>query len=109
MLVVLAMIISGLAGLAGMAEVTGIIHRLTKGLVANYGYTAISVALLAQLNPLAVLVVAFLLAGLLVGGDQIQITMGLPSALGLVLQGTILLFVLGGELFLRYQIIKEDQ
>jgi simple sugar transport system permease protein len=103
--VLLIMFISGgLAGLAGMAEVTGIAHRLTKGLTVGYGFTAIIVAWLAKLNPWAVILVAILLAGLLVGGDQIQITMGLPASVALILQGAILFFMLGGEMFKQYDI-----
>jgi len=73
----------------------------------GYGYTAIIVAWLGKLNPWGVLVVAILLAGLLVGGDQIQITMQLPAAVALVLQGAILFFVLGGDLFTKYRIRLE--
>lgn len=103
--VILVMLLSGgLAGLAGMAEVAGISHRLQKGLNVGYGYTAIIVAWLGRLNPWGVLLVAVLLAGLLVGGDQIQITMHLPAAVAGVLQGAILFFVLGGELFAWYRI-----
>jgi len=97
----------GLAGLAGMAEVTGIAHRLTKGLTVGYGFTAIIVAWLAKLNPWTVLIVSFLLAGLLVGGDQIQITMGLPASVALILQGAILFFMLGAEVFKQYHITIE--
>lgn len=103
--IILVMILSGgLAGLAGMAEVSGIVHRLQKGLTVGYGYTAIIVAWLGKLNPWGVLLVAVLLAGLLVGGDQIQITMQLPAAVALILQGAILFFMLGGELFTRYRL-----
>ncbi len=103
--IILVMLLSaGLAGLAGMAEVAGVSHRLQKGVTVGYGYTAIIVAWLAKLNPWAVLVVAFLLAGLLVGGDQIQITMGLPASMALVLQGIILFLVLGGEILTQYRI-----
>jgi simple sugar transport system permease protein len=97
----------GLAGLAGMAEVTGIAHRLTKGLSVGYGFTAIIVAWLAKLNPWTVLIVSILLAALLVGGDQIQITMGLPASVAPILQGAILLFTLGGEIFKQYRVIIE--
>ncbi len=103
--ILLVMVLSGgLAGLAGMAEVAGIAHRLQKGLTVGYGYTAIIVAWLARLNPWGVLLVAVLLAALLVGGDQIQITMGLPAAVGLVLQGAILFFMLGGEILGQYRV-----
>jgi ABC-type uncharacterized transport system permease subunit len=106
--IILVMVLSGgLAGLAGMAEVSGIAHRLQKGLTVGYGYTAIIVAWLGKLNPWGVLLVAILLAGLLVGGDQIQITMQLPAAVALILQGAILFFMLGGELFTRYRLRLE--
>jgi len=106
--IILVMALSGgLAGLAGMGEVAGISHRLQKGLAVGYGYTAIIVAWLGKLNPWGVLVVAVVLAGLLVGGDQIQITMQLPAAVALVLQGAILFFVLGGDLFTQYRIRLE--
>lgn len=103
--ILLVMILSGgLAGLAGMAEVAGISHRLQQGLTVGNGFTAIIVAWLAKLNPWGVLVVAFFLAGLLVGGDQIQITMGLPASMALVLQGAIFFFILGGDIFTRYRL-----
>jgi len=103
--IVLALLLSGaLAGLAGVCEVTGIARRLQQGLSLGYGFTAIIVAWMAQLNPLAVLLVALLIATLLVGGDQVQIMMHLPSAVGLVLQGLILIPMLAGALFTEYRL-----
>lgn len=110
--IVLVMLLSGgLAGLAGMAEVSGIAHRLYQGLTVGHGYTAIIVAWLAALNPWGVLLVAFLMAALLVGGDQMQIALGLPAAVAGVLQGAILFFVLGGSIFVNYRIrvIRPEQ
>jgi ABC-type uncharacterized transport system permease subunit len=102
--VVLVMLLSGgLSGLAGMAEVAGLTRRL-YGLTVGYGYTAIIVAWLANLNPWGVLLVAFLMGALLVGGDQIQIAMQTPAAVALVLQGAILFFVLGGSIFVNYRV-----
>ncbi|MEW6232429.1 MAG: ABC transporter permease [Chloroflexota bacterium] len=94
----------GLAGLAGMSEVSGIIHALQRGISPGYGYTAIIVAWLAKLNPWAIVVVSFLFAGLLVGGDQLQISMGLPAAMSNILQGAVLFFILGGEILVRHRI-----
>ncbi|HHS96581.1 MAG TPA: ABC transporter permease [Chloroflexi bacterium] len=103
--VLLVMLLSGgLSGLAGMAEVSGISRRLYQGLTVGYGYTAIIVAWLANLNPWGILFVAFLMGALLVGGDQLQVAMGLPAAVALVLQGAILFFVLGGSIFVNYRI-----
>ena len=103
--ILLVMALSGaLAGLAGMSEVAGISHQLQRNLSPGYGYTAIIVAWLARLNPWATVLVSFLFAGLLVGGDQLQISMGLPAAIAPMLQGTILFFLLGGEVLARYRL-----
>jgi len=103
--IVLALLLSGaLSGLAGASQVTGIYRRLQTGLAAGYGYTAIIIAWLAQLNPIAVLFVSVLMGALYVGGDQVQMMMGLPSAVGLVLQGLILFPMLAGTLFTEYRL-----
>ncbi|MGQ9493992.1 MAG: ABC transporter permease [Anaerolineae bacterium] len=108
--VVLVMLLSGgLAGLAGVGEVAGIHYRLRypQGISPGYGFTAIIVTWLARLNPLAVIVTSLLLGGLLVGGDAIQVAMGLPVATIYIFNGVILLFVLGSDLFTRYRIHLE--
>jgi len=101
----LVMIVSGgLAALAGYGQVAGISHRLQKGITVGDGFTAIIVAWLAKLHPIGVIIVAVLMAALTVGGDQITITMRLPAAIAGVLQGAILFFVLGGDIFVRYRL-----
>jgi len=103
--IILALLFSGgLAGLAGACEVTAISHRLQQGLSMGYGFTAIIIAWMSQLNPIAALFVSILMGALLVGGDQVQMAMGLPSAMGLVLQGMILFPMLAGAVFTDYRI-----
>ena len=98
----LVMVLSGaLAGLAGMAEVGGIHLRLQQGLAVGYGYDGIIVAFLARLNPLAVPMVACLLGVLIVGGDQLQTVLHLPSSISMVLEGAILLSLPIGQLAVR--------
>lgn len=105
--IIIVLIFSGaLAGLAGMAEVSGIGHQLQRNLSPGYGYTAIIVAWLGRLNPIGITLVAFLLAALLVGGDQLQISLGLPAAIAPMLQGTILFFLLGAEILTRYRLVR---
>jgi simple sugar transport system permease protein len=105
-ILIVLMVSGALAGLAGMAEVTGIGHSLQRNLSPGYGYTAIIVAWLGRLNPFGIILVSYLLAALLVGGDQLQISLGLPAAIAPTLQGTILFFLLGGEAMLRYRIVR---
>ncbi len=104
--ILLVMFISGgIAGIAGMTEVSGITQRLQQGISPGYGFTAIIVAWLGRLNPWAIIVVSFLLGGLLVGGFSIQ-TSGFPAATVSMLQGAILFFVLGGEILGQYRLKK---
>lgn len=108
--ILLVMFLSGgLAGLAGVGEVAGIHFRLRYpgGISPGYGFTAIIVAWLARLNPMAAIVTAILLGGLLVGGDAIQIALMLPAATIHVFNGIILFFVIGGDVLTRYQICLE--
>jgi general nucleoside transport system permease protein len=103
--IVLVMIISGgLAGLAGYSQVAGVAFRLQSGIAVGDGFTAIIVAWLAKLNPWSILLVSILMAGLSTGGDQLQIAMGLPAAVAGILQGSILFFVLGADVFVNYRL-----
>lgn len=99
------MLLSGaVCGLAGMAEVSGIVGRLQPNLSPGYGYTAIIVAWLSRLHPAAILVVAVLFGALQVGGYFVQ-TMGVPASVSAILQGAVLFFVVGGEFLTKYRIV----
>jgi ABC-type uncharacterized transport system permease subunit len=94
----------GLAGLAGLCETAGIHYRLQQGLAIGNGYVGIVVAWLGKLRPAAIVLISILLGALMVGGDQVQIAMQVPSAIGLALQGAILFCVLGGQVFQDYEL-----
>src|SRR6185436_1441208 len=52
---VAAFLVSGaIAGVAGAIEVTGVTYALYESISPGYGYTAIAVALLARLDPAAI-------------------------------------------------------
>ena len=70
----------------------------------GYGYAGIVIAALARNNFAAIIVSGILFSGLRVGGDKLQITTDTPIHIGVMLQGAILLFALGGEAFRRYEI-----
>lgn len=102
--VVWVMIISGgLSGLAGANEVLGFHYRLFVGLTPGYGFTGIVVALLGRLNPIGVIFSSILFSGLIVGASQMQSVVGVPAAIAGIIQGVVILFVLGTELFLDYR------
>jgi simple sugar transport system permease protein len=100
------MCLSGaIAGLGGASQDGDFRHQLDpRGLTqANYGYAGIVVAALARYNPLAVVLIAFLLGGLQNAGFTLQ-GADFPTGLVGVLQGLILFCALGGELFVRYRV-----
>ena len=98
---VLAMMLSGaLAGLGGMSEVTGVVHRLqTSPIAAGYGFTGIIVAWLAKLNPLIIILVSVLFGALILAGREIQ-----PSGVPKMIQGIILVCLIASDFFLRYRV-----
>lgn len=93
----------GLAGIAGTGELAAIHHHLSypETLSAGYGFTAIIVAWLGRLNPLLVVVSGLFIAGIIVGGDAIQMSLGLPAATVQIFNGLILIFLITGDFFLR--------
>lgn len=99
----LSMVIgAGLAGMAGVLEVSGVVFRLQPTISADYGFSAFVIAWVARLSPIAILFIGYLFSGLLVSGFKMQM-MGLPSSIVAMLKGLILLFVLAGELFTFYK------
>jgi general nucleoside transport system permease protein len=98
--IILVMMASGaIAGLAGMSEITGVVHRLQGAISPGYGFTGIIVAWLAKLNPLAVVFVSILFGALILAGREIQ-----PSGIPKLIQGVILVCLIAGDYFLRYRV-----
>lgn len=98
--IVLVMMVSGaLAGLAGMSEISGVVHRLQERISPGYGFTGIIVAWLAKLNPFAVILVSVLFGALILAGREIQ-----PAGLSMLLQGIILFMVISSDILLRYKV-----
>ncbi|MDZ4096793.1 MAG: ABC transporter permease [Paracoccaceae bacterium] len=104
-LVVLCMGLSGgLAGLAGLFEVTGPAGQISIDFGSGYGFTAIIVAFLGRLNPLGILLAGLLMALTYIGGELAQFMLGLPSAAIQAFQGMLLFFLLAVDLLSNYRI-----
>jgi simple sugar transport system permease protein len=101
------LVISGaLAGLAGMIEVSANIGQLQPNVSFGYGFTAIIVAFLARLNPLAVIVAGLVVALAELGGDTAQISMGIPKVVTGIFKGILLFMLLAGETLTRYELVR---
>jgi simple sugar transport system permease protein len=98
---ILVMMVSGaLAGLGGMSEISGVVHRLqTSPIAAGYGFTGIIVAWLSKLHPGVIIVVSILFGALLLAGREIQ-----PSGVPKMIQGIILVCLIASDFLLRYRV-----
>lgn len=94
----------GLAGLAGLFEVSGTVGQLTTSLSPGYGFAAIIVAFLGRLSPLGCIPAGLLLALSYLGGDAAQINLGLPNAVTGIFQGILLFMLLGCDVLLLHRI-----
>jgi simple sugar transport system permease protein len=102
------MALSGaIAGLGGASQDGDFRHALDgdpNGLQKQgFGYSGIVVAALGRYNPLAVVLVAFLIGGLQNAGNTLQ-GASFPAGLVGVIQGIILFSALGGELLVRHRV-----
>lgn len=99
---VVAMVLGGaFAGVAGAVEVMGIHHRMLDGVSAGYGFSGIVAALFGKLHPLGVIPASFLFGALLVGAEKMQRAVGVSPGIVYVLEGLVVLFVVGSDLWTR--------
>lgn len=82
-----------LSGLAGAIQICGVTYFLADPYSKGYGYTAIAVALLANLSPLWTILTALFFGALTAGATEVQ-SAGVSSVVIQVLQAVTLLTVL---------------
>lgn len=88
----IALSLSGaIAGLGGATLVTGVLHRFNTQLSPGYGYTAIAVALVGDLDPLWICLAAFGFGILEAGGLAMQALADVPKDAIHVIEGLIVL------------------
>jgi ABC-type uncharacterized transport system permease subunit len=98
--IVVVFVISGaLAGLGGMSEVGGVVHKLQDHISPGYGFTAIIIAYLARFGPFRVIVASILFGALILAGREIQ-----PSGVPAMIQGIILFSLIGSDVLIRYRV-----
>jgi ABC-type uncharacterized transport system permease subunit len=92
--IIRAMIVSGaLAGLAGAFYVLGVGHRFEQNFSPGFGLMALTVALLARLNPFGVVATGLFYALMLNGAAYMQIETDVPRSLVNLLTGLLVLLM----------------
>lgn len=95
---------AGICGVAGFIQISGNLETLSHQVAGGLGFTAIITTWLSQLNSFVLVIVAFLFAVMKKGGELVEM-LNIPSSASELIQGIILLCILGCEFFLNYKII----
>jgi ABC-type uncharacterized transport system permease subunit len=82
------------AGLVGALQVTGFNHVLRNNISGGYGYLGLMVGMLANIQPLIAVPIAFVFMALSKGATGLGIDLKLDSNLSGVIQGLLVIFVL---------------
>lgn len=99
------MFLSGaICGIAGLLLVGGTNHTISTTTADGRGFTAIMVSWLAKVNPIYMILTAFLLVFLDAGAGQISMVFGLNESFSDIITGIILFFIIGSEFFINYQL-----
>ena len=85
---------SALAGVGGAVQVSAITHRLYESMSPGWGYEAIAVALVARLNPLAIVPAAILFGALDNGSQAMQRADAVSPVLVNVIQGMVIIILI---------------
>ena len=107
-LIMLSFIISGaIAGMGGAVELLGKQYRLMSGFGSGFGFDGVAIALIAQLNPLGSLLVAFFFGVLTTGASSMQVGIMVPTAIVDIIRALIIIFSVSGVALLKLPEIKQ--
>lgn len=92
-------IAGGFAGLGGACELMGVQLRIMENAFNNFGFDGVAVALLGGNASGGIFFSGILFGALKSGATKMQMKSGAPTATIYMLQGLIILFVIGKKLF----------
>jgi simple sugar transport system permease protein len=93
-IIMVVMLLSGvIAGIAGSIEILGVHHRFPMRFSSQLGFDGVLVALLANNNPVGVILSAFFFGALKNGANNIQRFSDMPSATIDIVRGIIIITI----------------
>ena len=105
--ILFSFILSGvIAGIGGSAELLGTQFRLINGFGSGYGFDGVAMALIAQLHPLAAILVAIFFAALRVGSTTMQAATGVPTSVSEIIQALVIVFTVAGLAMVKLPELK---
>lgn len=95
-------ILSGaVAGLGGSIELHGKQYRLMSGFGDGFGFDGVAIALIAQLNPIATVIIAIFFAILRKGASAMQATLKIPTSVVDMIEALVIVFAVAGSALLK--------
>lgn len=91
---VMMLLSAGIGGLVGTGEVLGLKWALYDFFAVGLGYDGIAVALMANSNPLAVILTSLFFGALRAGAGKMQVVVGIETPIAQVIQALAVLFVI---------------
>lgn len=105
--ILFSFIVSGaIAGLGGSVELLGTQYRLMSGFGQGFGFDGVAMALIAQLHPLATVLVSYFFAVLRTGATTMQVATGVPTSVVDIIQALVIVFAVAGNAILHLPQIK---
>lgn len=92
------------SGLAGFVVAAGQEGRLTQSLSNGYGVSGVLIAFMARNNPVAAVVVAFLVAVLFVTSQSLQVFHQIPFSMVQLIQAIIVICVAASDFAVRHRV-----
>lgn len=103
--IIRTMAISGaVCAVAGLLLVAGTDHSINTDSIGGQGFTAIMVSWLGQLNPFIMAAMSALVTFLKTGAGKVADTCFLNASYADIVSGIVILFLVGCEFFIRYNI-----
>ncbi len=107
---IMAMFLAGgMAGLGGAIEIIAVQIRLLQGFSSNYGFDGIAVALLGNNTPIGIALAGILFGALRSGAGKMEMLARVPGAVIYMIQGFIIIFVVGREVFNLSKVFKNKR
>ncbi len=109
--IVRTLVLSGaICAVAGFLLAGGIMHTVGSGTVGGQGFTAVLVSWLAQFNPIAMIVVSFVVIFISKGTTRVMENCGIANSFfSQVLTGTLFFIIIACEFFIRYRVLPRKR
>lgn len=107
-IILISFICSGaIAGLGGSVELHGKQFRLMQGYGHGFGFDGVAIALIAQLNPIATVIVAIFFGILRKGASTLQAGMKIPTSVVDIIQALVIVFAVAGTALVRLPQVQQ--